>query len=121
MRPGGRADAVQHRVHPLRQPFPSREPAVRAEVGKAVYKAEGLAPPSLAQFKQAYEASVKFLQTPAQQKALQEKITSLPLNKATFTKAAVYGIHGLAFFSIGEIIGRRSFFGYPALGHAEHH
>lgn len=94
---------------------------VGAEVGKAVYKAEGLAPPSLAQFKQAYEASVKFLQTPAQQKALQEKITSLPLNKDTFTKAAVYGIHGLAFFSIGEIIGRRSFFGYPALGHAEHH
>ncbi|OBA20633.1 hypothetical protein METBIDRAFT_78960 [Metschnikowia bicuspidata var. bicuspidata NRRL YB-4993] len=94
---------------------------VGAEIGKTVYKAEGLAPPSLAQFKQAYEASLQFLKTPAQQKALQQKVMSLPMNKDTLTKAAVYGIHGLAFFSVGEIIGRRNFFGYPALGHAEHH
>ncbi|GEQ66716.1 hypothetical protein JCM33374_g379 [Metschnikowia sp. JCM 33374] len=94
---------------------------VGAEIGKTVYKAEGLAPPSSAQFKQAYEASLKFLKSPAEQKAFQKKVAALPLDKATFTKAAVYGIHGLAFFSIGEIIGRRNFFGYPSLGHAEHH
>lgn len=94
---------------------------VGAELGKTVYKAEGLAPPSLAQFKQAYEASLKFFKSPAQQKALKDKVAALPLNKDTFTKATVYGIHCLAFFSIGEIIGRRHFFGYPALGHAEHH
>lgn len=93
---------------------------VGAELGKTVYKSEGLAPPSQAQFKQVYEQCLKLVKTPSEQKALLQKVTSFQPSKEAAAKAAVYGIHGLAFFSIGEIIGRRSFFGYPSASH-EHH
>lgn len=94
---------------------------VGAEVAKVVYKSEGLAPPSQTQFQQVYQSWFKVLKTPSEQKALLGKLQSVELNKATAAKVAIYGIHSLAFFSVGEIIGRRSIFGYPAVGHAEHH
>lgn len=94
---------------------------VGAEVAKVVYKAEGLAPPSQAQFQQTYQSWMKVLKTPSEQKAILDKLSGLQPDKATAVKAAVYGIHCLAFFSVGEIIGRRSIFGYPSVGHAEHH
>lgn len=94
---------------------------VTAEIGKVVYKSEGLAPPSQAQFKQVYESWFKTLKTPAEQKKLLEGATKLQLNKETVAKGAFYGLQCLAFFSVGEIVGRRSLFGYPSVGHAEHH
>lgn len=93
---------------------------VGAEIGKTVYKAEGLAPPSQAQFKQVYENLLKFAKSPSEQKAFLQKATAFQPTKENLSKAAVYGIHGLAFFSVGEIIGRRKLFGYPALGHGHH-
>lgn len=94
---------------------------VGAEVAKVVYKSEGLAPPSQSQFQQVYQSWFKVLQSPTEQKALLKKISSVEPNKANAAKVAIYGVHCLAFFSVGEIIGRRSIFGYPAVGHAEHH
>ncbi|PVH13889.1 uncharacterized protein CXQ87_002007 [Candidozyma duobushaemuli] len=93
---------------------------VGAEVGKIVYKQEGLAPPSQAQFKQVYNNFVKFLQTPSEQKAALEAVTKFQPNKQNLSQLGIYSIHVLAFFSVGEIIGRRSLFGYP-VAHAEHH
>lgn len=94
---------------------------VGGEIAKTVYKAEGLAPPSQAQFQQTYQSWFKVLKTPTEQKQLLNKLKGVQADKATVTKVAVFGIQSLAFFSVGEIIGRRSVFGYPAVGHAEHH
>lgn len=94
---------------------------VGAEIGKVVYKSEGLAPPSQAQFTKVYQSLFKTLQSPAEQKALLGKLASFQPTREGAVKAAVYGVQGLAFFSVGEIIGRRSVFGYPSVGHAEHH
>lgn len=94
---------------------------VGGEIAKTVYKAEGLAPPSQAQFQSTYQAWFKVLKSPAEQMKLINKLKGVQADKATVTKVAVFGIHSLAFFSVGEIIGRRSVFGYPAVGHAEHH
>lgn len=89
---------------------------VGAELGKTVYKAEGMAPPSQAEFKLVYNACLKFVQSPKEQKALLEKIAALKPSKELAVKSAVYGVQGLAFFSVGEIIGRRHVFGYPSTG-----
>lgn len=94
---------------------------VTAEIGKTVVKQEGLAPPSQAQFKLVYESWAKAVTSPAQQKAILEKVSKIQPTKESATKYGVYGLHLLAFFSVGEIIGRRSIFGYPSVGHAEHH
>lgn len=94
---------------------------VGAEVAKVVYKAEGLAPPTQAQFQQTYQSWFKVLKSPTDQIALFKKVSAVEPNKANAAKAAIYSIQALAFFSVGEIIGRRSIFGYPAVGHAEHH
>lgn len=93
---------------------------VTAEVGKIVYKAEGLAPPSQKQFQQVYQTAWKSITSPQQQKELLAKVTQFQPTKDNLAKGAVYGVHLLAFFSVGEIIGRRSVFGYPSV-HSEHH
>ncbi|KAK6203204.1 protein associated with mitochondrial ATP synthase [Scheffersomyces amazonensis] len=93
---------------------------VTAEVGKVVYKSEGLAPPSTVQFQQFYQSAFKFIQSPEQQKAFLQKAIKFRPGKECAVKAGVYGTQLLAFFSVGEIIGRRNVFGYPAVG-AHHH
>lgn len=94
---------------------------VGAEVGKIVYKQEGLAPPTSKQFLEVYQKALKFIKSPKDQQALLEKASQFKVTKEVGVKAAVYGTQLLAFFSIGEIIGRRKVFGYPSFGHAEHH
>ncbi|ODV67144.1 hypothetical protein HYPBUDRAFT_6436 [Hyphopichia burtonii NRRL Y-1933] len=94
---------------------------VGAEVGKVVYKQEGLAPPTQQQFQQVYQNALKFIQSPQQQKEFIAKASQFQPTRQCAVKAGVYGAHLLGFFSVGEIIGRRSIFGYPSVGHAEHH
>lgn len=94
---------------------------VGAEIGKVVYKAEGLAPPSQQQFTQVYKNAFEVVKSQQKQKELLSKASSFTLNKQNAVKAAVYGTQLLAFFSVGEIIGRRSLFGYPVAHHGEHH
>ncbi|EAZ63128.1 Protein associated with mitochondrial ATP Synthase essential for dimeric state of ATP synthase [Scheffersomyces stipitis CBS 6054] len=89
---------------------------VTAEIGKVVSKNEGLAPPSTQQFQTFYQNAFKFVQSPAQQKAFLESAAKFRPGKQCAVKAAVYGTQLLAFFSVGEIIGRRNVFGYPAVG-----
>ncbi|EDK39129.1 hypothetical protein PGUG_03227 [Meyerozyma guilliermondii ATCC 6260] len=92
---------------------------VTAEVGKLVFKNEGLAPPSAKQFEQVYQSAFKFIKSPQQQKDALVKASQYKPTKQDAVKAAVYGTHLLAFFSVGEIIGRRHIIGYPSVG--EHH
>lgn len=94
---------------------------VGAEVGKVVYKSEGLAPPSQQQFQQVYQNAFKLIKSPQQQKELLAKASQFRPGKECAAKAAIYGTQLLAFFSVGEIIGRRSLFGYPAFGHGQEH
>ncbi|KAG7195889.1 ATP synthase subunit G atp20 [Scheffersomyces spartinae] len=95
---------------------------VAVEVGKIVYKKEALAPPSSQQFQQVYQSWIKFVKSPAQQKQFLEQAGSFQFSKACAAKAAIYGTQLLAFFSLGEIIGRRHIVGYPSVGgHQEHH
>ncbi|CUM63586.1 uncharacterized protein PRCAT00001165001 [Priceomyces carsonii] len=90
---------------------------VGAELGKTIYKSEGLAPPSAQQFQLVYENAFKFIKSPQQQRELLQKAAKIRPTKESAAKAGVYGIQLLAFFSVGEIIGRRHIFGYPSLGH----
>lgn len=93
---------------------------VTGEVAKIVYQKEGLAPPSSAQFQQVYQNALKFIQTPSLQKEFLAKASKFQPTKETAAKAGIYGVQLLACFSLGEIIGRRSIFGYPAVGGAHH-
>lgn len=90
---------------------------VAAEVGKTVYKKEGLAPPSQAQFRQVYDSLLKLAKSPAEQRRVLGSVQKLLLNKENATKGAVFAVHVLGFFSVGEIIGRRKLVGYPSVGH----
>lgn len=92
---------------------------VTGEVGKLVFKNEGLTPPSGKQFEQVYQSALKFIKSPQQQKEALNKAAQFRPTKQDAVKAAVYGTHLLAFFSVGEIIGRRHIIGYPSVG--EHH
>lgn len=94
---------------------------VTAELGKIVYKNEGLAPPSQAQFKEVYQKFVNFLKSPEQQRAAIEQAQKFQPNKSNLSKLGIASVHILGFFTVGEIIGRRRIFGYPSVGHAEHH
>ena len=95
---------------------------VTAEVGKVIYKKEGLAPPSQKDFQTLYNSAVKFVKSGEQQKKFLEEAAAFKPTKANTVKAAIYGTQLLAFFSIGEIIGRRKVFGYPSVGvHAGAH
>ena len=93
---------------------------VTAEVGKIVYQKEGLAPPATKDFQTVFNKAVGFLKSSQQQKQFLDKAVAFKPTKADATTAAVYGVQLLAFFSLGEIIGRRKLFGYPAVG-GHHH
>lgn len=95
---------------------------VSAEVGKVIYKKEGLAPPSQKDFQTLYESALKFAKSSQQQKKFLEDVAAFKPTKECVVKAGVYGTQLLAFFSIGEVIGRRKVFGYPSVGiHSAHH
>lgn len=89
---------------------------VTGEVSKIIYQKESLSPPSSAQFQQVYNNAVKFIQTPKLQQEFVSKAINFRPTKASVYKAGIYGTQLLAFFSLGEIIGRRSVFGYPSVG-----
>lgn len=89
---------------------------VTAEVGKVVYKKEALAPPSQKEFQTVFQNAVNFIKSAEQQKKFIAQASAFKPTKECTVKAAVYGTQLLAFFSLGEIIGRRRVFGYPAVG-----
>lgn len=93
---------------------------VGAELGKTIYKSEGLAPPSQAQFQQVYQKAFALIKSPQQQKELLNKAKELKPTKENLIKFGVYGTQVLAFFSVGEMIGRRKIVGYPSVGGAHH-
>lgn len=90
---------------------------VSAEMAKLVYKKEAMAPPSTADFKKVYQCALNMLKTPAEQKKLFQQLTS----KDNVVTNLAYGAQFVGFFTVGEIIGRRSFFGYPKSASAAHH
>lgn len=81
---------------------------VGGELAKQVYKAEGLKPPTAKEFETVYQQALKFIKTPAEQQKLLEQAKNIKPTKETAYKAGIYGIQLLAFFSVGEVIGRRS-------------
>ncbi|KAI5904013.1 ATP synthase subunit g [Candida parapsilosis] len=94
---------------------------VGAELSKTVYKKEGLAPPSIKQFETIYQNAFKWLKTPSEQQKLIEQAKSYKPNAQDAVKFGVYGIQLAGFFAVGEIIGRRQFFGYPTNKGDAHH
>lgn len=95
---------------------------VGAELGKSVYKAEGMAPPSQAQFKSVYECITTMLAAPNKGTIIKNRFQSLGSdNTEAALKLGVNVVQCVGFFSLGEIIGRRQIVGYPSFGHAEHH
>lgn len=94
---------------------------VTAEITTTVFKKEGLAPPSQAQFQEVYKKAVATFYSPEKQRELYHKVLSIKPTKENAAKFGVYGVHLLGFFSLGEIIGRRSIFGYPTRSIVAHH
>lgn len=81
---------------------------VGGELAKHVYKSEGLKPPSAKEFETVYQQALKLIKTPAQQQKLLQQDKEIKPTKETAIKAGINGIQLLAFFSVGEVIGRRS-------------
>ncbi|EGW32498.1 protein associated with mitochondrial ATP synthase [Spathaspora passalidarum NRRL Y-27907] len=94
---------------------------VGGELAKAVYKKEGLAPPSVQEFQNFYANIFKTIKSSSQREAIANKVFNFQPGPQCAVKAGVYGIQLLAFFSVGEIIGRRQLVGYPHFGEEEHH
>ncbi|CAH6722630.1 ATP synthase subunit g, mitochondrial [[Candida] jaroonii] len=92
---------------------------VGLEVAKIVYKKE-FQPPTTEQFKTVYNSAFKFIQTPTLQKQFIKDVAQIQPTKENAFKYGFYGIQLLAFFSIGEAIGRRNLTGYPT-PEGEHH
>lgn len=79
---------------------------------KKIYVTEGLAPPSIAQFKQVYKYTFDALKTSWKS----SDATYDRLVKVTARQWLYYGLGAvqvLGFFAIGEAIGRGKFVGYP--------
>lgn len=89
---------------------------VSAEVGKVIYQKEGLAPPTQKEFQTVFQNALGFVKSPEQQKKLLAAVSNFKPTKEAVAKGAIYGTQLLACFSVGEIIGRRKVFGYPAVG-----
>lgn len=94
---------------------------VGAEMGKIVYKAEGLAPPSQAEFQKVYGSFVKFLKGSDHGAVISKNFKALGANnKEAAYKLGALGLQCYGFFALGEMIGRRHIVGYPSV-HGEHH
>lgn len=88
---------------------------VAAELSKAVYVKEGLAPPTVAEVTKVYECAVKLSQNFAKDpKAAAELVvkSTQGFSKDELLKYLCYFIQIVGFFSLGEIIGRRNVVGY---------
>ena len=90
---------------------------VGAELSKAVYKGEGLKPPSSKEFELVYKNALKFIKTPSEQQKFLEQAKNFKPTKECAYKAGIYGIQLLAFFSVGEVIGRRQLTTYVPSHH----
>lgn len=93
---------------------------VGGELGKIVWKREAMAPPSGEQFQQVYQKAFALIKSPEQQKQLLQKAAQIKPSKECATKFVYFGVQLAAFWSVGEMIGRRSITGYPKLAHAHH-
>ena len=95
---------------------------VGAEIGKFVYKAEGMAPPSQVEFQKVYSNFLNFVKGSDHAAVIVKDFRSLGANnnEAAF-KLGALGLQCYGFFALGEIIGRRKVVGYPSFSHAEHH
>ena len=93
---------------------------VTFDLGKIVWKREQMNPPSVEQFQQVYQKAFKWLQSPQQQKEWLQKVAQIKPTKDTIAKGTYYGVQLAAFYSVGEMIGRRLISGYPK-PHHEHH
>lgn len=93
---------------------------VTGELSKQIYQKEKLQPPALNDFKAVYKnlyvSSLKYIKSP-QQVVNYFKATS----KDEYLKFGALGIQILAFYSVGEVIGRRKLVGYKNYATAEAH
>lgn len=95
---------------------------VGAELTKFVAKAEGLAPPSQAEFQSVYQHVSNFIKGKNQATILASRFKSLGTdNTERALKLGTYVVQCVGCFSLGEVIGRRHIVGYPSFGHDKHH
>ncbi|KAL6926957.1 hypothetical protein ACO0SA_004042 [Hanseniaspora valbyensis] len=90
---------------------------------KKVYVTEGLAPPSVAQFKQVYRLSFDTLKAASKNSdKVHDKLTKITAKQWIYYTLGAAQVAG--FFAIGESLGRGKFIGYPIYlpeHHDEHH
>lgn len=80
---------------------------VGAEIGKIVYKKEGLAPPSKKEYTDVYNCVLSFIKSQQQQKEFIDKAIRFRPTKECGAKAGIYGIQLLAFYSVGNYVGEK--------------
>ncbi|KAF9522458.1 mitochondrial ATP synthase g subunit-domain-containing protein [Crepidotus variabilis] len=79
--------------------------SVTREVLKQIYVKEGLAPPSLATFRETYASIWGQITKPGFVGGL--------VRSGDFGRVGIYGLQAYGIFKIGEIVGRRNLVGYP--------
>lgn len=91
---------------------------VTAELGKYVWVKEGLAPPTLQQFKQVFTVDLLKAFKSVKSTAPQQYLDIVKgWNKDAYVKGGAAVIQLLGLFSLGEIIGRRHIYGYAKPKH----
>ncbi|KAJ3575114.1 hypothetical protein NP233_g1310 [Leucocoprinus birnbaumii] len=85
--------------------------SVAREVVKRIYVGEGLQPPSLSQFAEAYRQ----IWSNATQVAYWRGI----VQSGQVTRVGIYGLQAYGIYKVGEMLGRRHIIGYPVP--MEHH
>ncbi|CAI5756430.1 unnamed protein product [Candida verbasci] len=90
---------------------------VGGELSKAIYKHEKLSPPSFKEFESVYQQALKLIKSPKDQEKLFQQLKQYKPTQQHLVQVGVYGIQLAAFFSVGEIIGRRQIVGYPKPSH----
>ncbi|KAF9445449.1 hypothetical protein P691DRAFT_777557 [Macrolepiota fuliginosa MF-IS2] len=83
--------------------------SVAREVAKRIYVGEGLQPPSLSQFSEAYRQ----LWSNATQVAYWRGL----VQSGQVAQVGIYGLQAYGIYKIGEILGRRHLIGYPVHQH----
>ncbi|EDK45341.1 ATP synthase subunit G atp20 [Lodderomyces elongisporus] len=94
---------------------------VGLELSKNVIQKEGMGIPTGKQFESVYQCAVKLIKSPQEQQKLIEQAKKFRPDTKQAVQYGVYGVQIVGFFSLGEIIGRRSLFGYPKLDNSHHH
>lgn len=82
-----------------------------AQLAKQIYIKEGMSPPTFEEYQAVYKSLYKNVLAHAESPKLIIDFCK-KTNKEDYIRYGAYGLQFVGFFTLGEIVGRRSIFGY---------